>query len=85
MEYLNHGGIIHAVNGKQTIEALEVLPQFKGKFTNGITIGEKVSILINKFGLPRSIDSSIARYPAKGIHFTLKKNVLIDAYVFSKK
>ena len=85
MEYPNHGVIIHVMNDEKRIEALEVLPQFKGKFTNGITIGEKVSILINKFGIPRSIDSSIARYPAKGIHFTLKKNVLIAAYVFSKK
>jgi hypothetical protein len=58
--------------------------QFKGEFAKGIKIGEKVSVLIDKLGVPQSIDPSIARYPEKGIHFTLKKNYLVGAHVFKK-
>ena len=84
IEYLDHGITIHVMNGKKRIEILEVSEQFKGEFEKGIKIGEKVSVLINKLGIPQSIDSVIARYPAKGIHFTLKNNFLTGAYVFKK-
>ena len=83
MEYPNHGVIIHVMNDEKRIEALEVLPQFKGKFSGGFKLGQKTSVLIKKLGVPRSMDSSIARYPAKDIYFILKKNILISAYVFS--
>ena len=84
IEYLDHGITIHVMNGKKRIETLEVSEQFKGEFEKGIKIGEKVSVLINKLGIPQSIDSVIVRYPAKGIHFTLKNNFLTGAYVFKK-
>ena len=84
IEYLDHGITIYVMNGKKRIETLEVSEQFKGEFEKGIKIGEKVSVLINKLGIPQSIDSVIARYPAKGIHFTLKNNFLTGAYVFKK-
>ena len=84
IEYLDHGITIHVMNGKKRIETLEVSEQFKGEFEKGIKIGERVSVLINKLGIPQSIDSVIARYPAKGIHFTLKNNFLTGAYVFKK-
>ena len=84
IEYLDHGITIHVMNGKKRIEILEVSEQFKGEFEKGIKIGEKVSVLINKLGIHQSIDSVIVRYPAKGIHFTLKNNFLTGAYVFKK-
>jgi len=84
IEYLDHGITIHVLNGKKRIETMEVSQQFKGEFAKGIKIGEKVSTLIDKLGVPQSIDPSIARYPEKGIHFTLKKSSLVGAHVFKK-
>ena len=84
IEYLDHGITIYILNGKKRIETIEVSQQFKGEFAKGIKIGEKVSVLIDKLGVPQSIDPSIARYPEKGIHFTLKKNSLVSAHVFKK-
>ena len=83
MEYPDHGVIIHVMNDKRTIEALEVLPQFRGRFREGIKMGAKASVLIKKLGVPQSMDSSIARYPAEGTYFILKENVLTSAHVFS--
>jgi len=84
IEYLDHGITIHVLNGKKRIDTMEVSQKFKGEFAKGIKIGEKVSVLIDKLGVPQSIDPSIARYPEKGIHFTLKKNTLVGAHVFKK-
>ena len=84
IEYLDHGITIHVLNGKKRIETMEVSQQFKGEFAKGIKIGEKISVLIDKLGVPQSIDPSIARYPEKGIHFTLKKSTLVSAHVFKK-
>jgi len=84
IEYLDHGITIHVLNGKKRIETMEVSQQFKGEFAKGIKIGEKVSVLIDKLGVPQSIDPSIARYPEKGIHFTLKQSSLVGAHVFKK-
>ncbi len=84
IEYLDHGITIHILNGKKRIETMEVSQQFKGEFAKGIKIGEKVSVLIDKLGVPQSIDPSIARYPEKGIHFTLKQSSLVGAHVFKK-
>ena len=84
IEYLGHGITIYILNGKKRIETMEVSQQFKGEFAKGIKIGEKVSVLIDKLGVPQSIDPSIARYPEKGIHFTLKQSSLVGAHVFKK-
>ena len=84
MEYLNHGITIYILNGKKRIETMEVSQQFKGEFAKEIKIGDKISVLIDKLGVPQSIDPSIARYPKKGIHFTLKESSLVGAHVFKK-
>ena len=84
MEYLNHGITIYILKGKKRIETMEVSQQFKGEFAKEIKIGDKVSVLIDKLGVPQSIDPSIARYPKKGIHFTLKESSLVGAHVFKK-
>jgi predicted DNA-binding protein len=84
IKYLDHGITIHVQNGKRRVESMEISQKFKGEFAKGIKIGEKVSVLIDKLGIPQSIDPSIARYPKKGIHFTLKKSSLVGAYVFKK-
>lgn len=84
IEYASHGVIIHFLNGKSKIEALEIQPQFAGRFADGVKMGAKVATMIDKYGVPQSMNASLARYPAKGIYFSLKENVLIAAHVFAK-
>ena len=84
IEYANHGIVLHSLNGKRKIEVLEILPQFKGGFAEGIKIGEKFTVLIEKYGVPQSMNASLAKYPEKGMYFSLKENVLIAAHVFAK-
>ena len=82
--YANHGIVLHSLNGKKHIEALEILPQFRGSFAEGIKIGEKFTVLIEKYGVPQSMNASMAKYPKKGMYFSLKENVLVAAHVFRK-
>ena len=84
IEYANHGIVLHSLNGKKHIEAMEILPQFKGSFAEGIKIGEKFTVLIEKYGVPQSMNASMAKYPKKGMYFSLKENVLVAAHVFRK-
>ncbi len=84
IEYASHGIVIHFLNGKSRIEALEIQPQFVGRFADGVKMGAKVATMIDKYGVPQSMNESLARYPAKGIYFSLKENVLIAAHVFAK-
>lgn len=84
IEYASHGIVIHFLNGKNKIEALEVRPQFQGRFAEGVKMGAKVATMINKYGVPQSMSESLARYPDKGMYFSLKENVLIAAHVFDK-
>ena len=84
IEYVNHGIVLHSLNGKKKIEVLEILPQFKGRFAEGIKLGEKFTALIEKYGVPLSMNASLAKYPEKGMYFSLKENVLIAAHVFAK-
>ena len=81
-EYAGQGIIIYALNDKKEIESLDVLKEFKGEFLNGVKMGEKIKVLIKKWGLPHSMNSSIVHYPTKGIYFDIKVNVLISAHVF---
>ena len=85
IEYLDLGIIIYVLNGEKRIKSIKVSQQFKGEFEKGIKIGEKVSILIDKLGAPQSINPLIARYPKKGIHFTLKNSSLVGAHIFKKQ
>jgi hypothetical protein len=84
IKYANHGIVLHTLSGKIKIEALEILPQFKGSFVAGVKIGVKVTDLIEKYGVPQSMNSSLAKYPEKGMYFSLKGNVLVAAHVFVK-
>ncbi len=84
IKYANHGVVIQALNGKQKVEAIELLPTFKGQFANGIKMGNKVPTLIQKYGVPQSMSASLARYPDKGLYFSLKENVLVSAWIFVK-
>ena len=84
IEYEKHGVVIHAVNGKTKIEGIELLPTFKGQFANGIKMGDKVPALIEMNGVPQAMSSSLARYPDKGLYFSLKENVLVSAWIFAK-
>ena len=84
IEYANHGIVLHGLNNKKHIEALEILPQFKGSFVEGVKLGEKFAVLIEKLGVPQTMNSSLAKYPKQGMYFSLKENVLVAAHVFAK-
>lgn len=84
LEYAKHGVVIHTLNGKQKVEAIELLPAFKGQFANGIKMGDKVPTLIEKNGVPQSMSDNLARYPDKGLYFSLKNNVLVSSWIFVK-
>jgi hypothetical protein len=84
IKYASHGVVIHSLNGKQKVEAIELLPTFKGQFANGIKMGNKLPKLIEKYGAPQSMSGSLARYPDKGMYFSLKKNELVSTWIFSK-
>ena len=73
--YANHGIVLHSLNGTKHIE---------GSFAEGIKIGEKFTVLIEKYGVPQSMNASMAKYPKKGMYFSLKENVLVAAHVFRK-
>ena len=55
IEYVTHGVMIHTLSGKPNVEAIELFPTFKGQFANGIKMGDKVSTLIEKYGVPQSL------------------------------
>ena len=84
MEYIDQGVILHVLTNKPKIEALELLQNFKGEFLEGINIGSKIEDLIKAFGIPKSMESFIARYPQKGIYFSLDNKAVVSAQVFSR-
>jgi len=84
VEYLNHGLRVHALTQNSTIEELEVLPEFKGKFIEGAKIGSNFLELIENFGIPESKDSFIAKYPHRGMYVFLKNDTMISVKLFAK-
>ena len=84
MEYLDQGVILHVLTNKPKIEALELLQNFKGEFLEGIIIGSKIEDMIKAFGIPKSMESFIARYPQKGIYFSLDNKAVVSVQVFSR-
>ena len=84
MEYIDQGVILHVLTNKPKIEALELLQNFKGEFLEGVNIGSKIEDLIKAFGIPKSMESFIARYPQKGIYFSLDNKAVVSAQVFSR-
>jgi hypothetical protein len=85
MAYPDQGLVIHVINEKKNIDLVEILPQFKGKFSKGIKLGDTVDILVKKLGTPESIDSSSVNYPDKGFYFKIRDNKLFSARnVFNK-
>jgi hypothetical protein len=84
IEYANHGIVVHFLSGKGQVEALEILPQFAGSFAEGVKMGEKVTTMIGKYGVPQSMNASLAKYPERGMYFSLKNDVLVAAHVFAR-
>lgn len=84
IEYPEHGIVIHALTRKTAIEEIEVLHTFKGRFADGLKIGSKFPGLMEKYGMPQSVKSHIARYPKIGMYFFLKNDTLVSVKVFAK-
>ena len=47
--------MIHTLSGEPNVEAIELFPTFKGQFANGIKMGDKLTTLIEKYGVPQSL------------------------------
>jgi hypothetical protein len=84
LEYLDQGVVIHAVNKSTQVDEIEVLPSFKGTFVQGVKIGAKFNDLVEKYGVPKTMNAQIARYPDQGMFFQLEKESLVSAKVFKK-
>ncbi len=84
IEYLNQGVVIHSMNKSTIIDEIEVLPSFKGTFAKGVKIGANFNDLVAKYGVPKSMNAQIARYPDQGIFFQLEKESLVSAKIFKK-
>ncbi len=84
IRYPKHGVVVHTLNKKTTVEQIEVLPTFKGTFAEGVKIGAKFNDLIEKYGMPESLNAQVARYPQQGLYFMMEREVLVSAKVFSK-
>lgn len=84
VERLDYGVVIHALSKGTTVEAIEILPTFKGHFSSGVKIGDKFSALVEKYGMPQSVGMEIARYPELGLYFLLKDEILLSAKTFVK-
>lgn len=83
VEY-SQGVVIHALNKKNVVEEIEVLPEFKGEFDKGIKLGDKFNDLVGKFGMPHALVAQVARYPERGYYFFMKDEVIVSGKVFVK-
>ncbi len=84
INFKNHGVKIRALNGSQTVEAIELSPAFKGSFANGLKLGDKFQKIIQLYGVPATVTSQVARYPSQGLYFLLNKDTLLAGKSFSK-
>ncbi len=84
IEYPKHGLVIYAMNKKDKVEGIEVLPNFKGRFANGIRLKSKLVQLIGKYGKPSSITDTLISYPKNGLFFSLKNDEVNSAKWFAK-
>jgi len=66
------------------VEAIEILPTFKGSFDTGFKRGDPFSMMVAKYGAPESLSSQIARYPSIGMYFLMSNNKLLSAKLFAK-
>jgi len=84
MNYPGLGILIRTMSGGNTVEAIEILPSFKGKFDTGIKLGSPFNNILAEYGPPTTLSSQIARYPDKGLYFLMSNNLLLSAKFFAK-
>ena len=86
MPYSSFGIIIRAMSNGKVVEAIDIMPTFKGKgsFDTGLSLGDPFTDLVAKYGTPESLSSQIARYPSKGMYFLMSDSKLLSAKLFAK-
>ncbi len=84
IDYPAHGLKIRALNSGNQVEAIELSPTFKGKFENGLKMGDKFQKIISLYGVPQTLTSQVVRYPDHGLYFLLNKDALLSAKTFLK-
>lgn len=90
IEYAEYALTIHALTGGKSVEGIELAAKFAGRFKSGIKIGDNFEALIEKYGIPESLTSSIVSYPAlasypgQNLFFVLDGKKIIAAKNFKK-
>lgn len=84
IDYPDKGLKIRALNSGTRVEAIELAPTFKGRFENGLKLGDKFQKIISLYGVPKTLTSQVVRYPEHGLYFLLNKDALLSAKTFLK-
>lgn len=84
INYAKQGLKIRALNSGTQVEAIELSPAFKGRFENGLKLGDNFKKIISLYGVPKTLTSQVMRYPDHGLYFLLNKESLLSAKTFLK-
>lgn len=84
VEYPKHGIVIHALTAGTAVEGIEVGRKFTGRFKTGIKVGDDFRLMIEKYGVPDSLESGVANYPDRQLFFILNKEKIVSAKIFTK-
>lgn len=84
VEYPKLGVVIHALSAGTTVEGIEVNRKFVGRFAAGVRVGDDFKTMIEKYGVPESFESGVARYPERHLIFVLNREKIVSAKVFAK-
>lgn len=84
IEYKEYALTIHALTDGKSIEGIELAAKFAGRFKSGIKIGDNFETLVEKYGIPESLTSSIVSYPRQNLFFMLDGKKIVAAKNFKK-
>ena len=84
INYAKQGLLIRALSQGSKVEAIELSPQFAGKFASGLKLGDKFPKIVSLYGVPKTVTSQVVRYPEHGLYFLLNQDTLLSAKAFSK-
>lgn len=72
MDYPKQGLFIGARPGATAVDALEIGPEFTGRFASGPQIGDHYQTLLTAHGMPAKLTPESVQYPDKGLEYLLR-------------
>ncbi|MFQ5482874.1 MAG: hypothetical protein ACE5ER_08950 [Nitrospinaceae bacterium] len=84
INYPSKGVLIRALTKGQRVEAIELSSAFKGRFANGLRMGNKFKKIVALYGVPKVLSRQVVKYPDRGLYFLLSKETLLSAKAFMK-